>query len=70
MDTAIGLAADLHIAAAHPTARWVEYITPSPYIEDIVTSPFVIDEDGLLEIPTEPGLGIQLDWDRIAAHSV
>lgn len=68
-NTAIGLAADLHIAAAHPTARWVEYITPSPYIEDIVATPFVIDDDGLLEIPTGPGLGIELDWDRIQAHS-
>ena len=68
-NTALGLAADLHIAAAHPTARWVEYITPSPYIEEIVTTPFVIDPDGLLEIPTGPGLGIELDWDRIAHYS-
>jgi L-alanine-DL-glutamate epimerase-like enolase superfamily enzyme len=68
-NTALGLAADLHIAAAHPTARWVEYITPSPYIEEIVTTPFVIDDNGLLEIPTGPGLGIELDWDRIAHFS-
>jgi len=68
-NTALGLAADLHIAAAHPTARWVEYITPSPYIEEIVTSPFVIDDNGLLEIPTGPGLGIELDWDRIKHYS-
>lgn len=68
-NTALGLAADLHIAAAHPTARWVEYITPSPYIEEIVTTPFVIDKDGLLEIPTGPGLGIELDWDRIEHYS-
>ena len=68
-NTALGLAADLHIAAAHPTARWVEYITPSPYIEEIVTTPFVIDADGLLEIPTGPGLGIELDWDRIEHFS-
>ncbi len=69
-NTALGLAADLHIAAAHPTARWVEYITPSPYIEEIVTTPFVIDKEGLLEIPTGPGLGIELDWDRIEHYSV
>ncbi len=64
-NTAVGLAADLHIAAAHPTARWVEYITPSPYIEDIVATPFRLDGDGMLAIPTAPGLGIELDWERV-----
>ena len=64
-NTAVGLAADLHLAAAHPTARWVEYITPSPYIEDIVATPFALDAEGLLPIPTGPGLGIELDWERV-----
>jgi len=65
-NTAIGLAADLHLAAAMPVARYVEYITPSPHIEDIVVKPFALDEAGELMIPTEPGLGIVLDQDRIA----
>lgn len=60
-NTAVGLAADLHLAAAMPVARYVEYITPSPYIEDIVTAPFQLDAEGMLTIPTGPGLGIELD---------
>lgn len=64
-NTAIGLAADLHLAAAMPVARWVEYITPSPYIEEIVAQPFALDVDGMLPIPTGPGLGIELDWEGI-----
>lgn len=60
-NTAIGLAADLHLAAAMPVAKWVEYITPSPYIEELVSQPFTLDENGLLSIPTGPGLGIELD---------
>lgn len=64
-NTAIGLAADLHLAAAMPVARWVEYITPSPYIEEIVAQPFVMDTNGTLPIPTGPGLGIELDWEGI-----
>src|SRR5579871_6518004 len=68
-NTAIGLAADLHLAAAMPVARWVEYITPSPYIEDIITQPFTLDPDGLLEIPTVPGLGIELNPQGIARLS-
>jgi L-alanine-DL-glutamate epimerase-like enolase superfamily enzyme len=64
-NTAVGLAADLHLAAALPVARWVEYLTPSPYIEEILTTPFKLDAEGLLPIPTAPGLGIEMDWERI-----
>ncbi len=28
----------------------------------------VIQRDGLVDVPTAPGLGIDLDWDRLAAH--
>jgi D-galactarolactone cycloisomerase len=64
-NTAIGLAADLHLAAAMPVARYVEYITPSPYIEDIVTTPFKLDADGMLPIPTGLGLGIELNTEVV-----
>ena len=64
-NTAVGLAADLHLAAALPIARYVEYLTPSPYIEDIITHPFQIDADGYLPIPTTPGLGIELDREAV-----
>ena len=57
-NTAVGLAADLQLVAAVPTARWVEYITPSPYIEDLVSAPFSLDEEGFLTIADQPGLGI------------
>ena len=68
-NTAVGLAADLHLAAALPVARWVEYLTPSPYIEEIIATPFKLDAEGLLPIPTAPGLGIELDWERIKRFS-
>jgi L-alanine-DL-glutamate epimerase-like enolase superfamily enzyme len=58
-NTAIGLAADLHLTAALPVARYVEYLTPSPYIEDIITEPFKVDAEGYLPIPDRPGLGIE-----------
>lgn len=68
-NTAVGLAADLALAAAMPVARWVEYITPSPYIEAIVARPFQLDAEGMLAIPTEPGLGIELDPEGVARLS-
>jgi D-galactarolactone cycloisomerase len=68
-NTAIGVAADLALSAALPVARWVEYQTGVPYIEDIIEQPFALDADGLLRIPTGPGLGITLNRDAIARFS-
>ncbi|HZU38783.1 MAG TPA: enolase C-terminal domain-like protein, partial [Gemmataceae bacterium] len=64
-NTAIGLAADLHLAAAVPVARYVEYLTPSPYLEAIVTQPFKVDSEGYLLIPDRPGLGIELNREAL-----
>lgn len=64
-NTAIGLAADLQLAAAMPVARYVEYLTPCAYLEELTVEPFVIDDDGCLTIPDRPGLGIELDRDRL-----
>jgi L-alanine-DL-glutamate epimerase-like enolase superfamily enzyme len=67
-NTAIGLAADLHLASAMPTGQYVEYITPSPYIEDIILERFHLDNNGLLPIPSGAGLGITLDPDALAHY--
>ena len=64
-NTAIGLAADLQFSAAIPVARYVEYLTPSAYIDEITTEPFHLDDRGTLEIPTRPGLGVELDPDKL-----
>jgi D-galactarolactone cycloisomerase len=64
-NTAIGLAADLALAAAVPVAKYVEYLTPSPYIEEIITEPFKVDAKGYLPIPDKPGLGIELNQEAL-----
>lgn len=68
-NTAIGLAADLQLAAAMPVARYVEYLTPCAYIEDLCVEPFVIDGEGYLEIPTRPGLGVELDRGKVERYA-
>lgn len=68
-NTAIGLAADLHLVAALPTARWVEYLTPTPLIDGLVTTPFQLDSEGMLAIPTGPGLGITLDPEGLKKYA-
>jgi len=67
-NTAIGLAADLHLASAFPDTDLVEYIDGSPYVDEIVAQPWRLDDDGMLAIPDSPGLGIELDWDAIARY--
>jgi len=68
-NTAIGLAADLHLVSALPVGKWVEYHHPASYIDGIVARPFVLDKEGMLEVPTGRGLGIELDWEGIARLS-
>ena len=69
-NTAIGLAADLQLAAAMPVATYVEYLTPSPYIEAIITEPFKVDTEGYLLIPDRPGLGIELNREALKRYGV
>src|SRR5437868_7812856 len=69
-NTAIGLAADLHLTASVPVARYVEYLTPSPYIDELITEPLRPDVDGLLTVPQRPGLGIELNREALKRFGV
>lgn len=68
-NTAVGVAADLQLVAALPVARYVEYLTPCKYIEDLLVQPFVIDAEGFLEIPDRPGLGIELNAEGLKRYA-
>jgi L-alanine-DL-glutamate epimerase-like enolase superfamily enzyme len=68
-NTALGLAADLQLASALRTTDMVEYIDGSPYIDDLVAEPWVLDNDGMLAIPATPGLGIKLDPEAVAKYT-
>jgi L-alanine-DL-glutamate epimerase-like enolase superfamily enzyme len=68
-NTALGVAADLQLAAALPQADLVEFIGGSAYVDGITTEPFTLDADGRLMIPDRPGLGIDLDLDKVKKYS-
>jgi D-galactarolactone cycloisomerase len=68
-NTAVGLAADLHLASAFPTTNLVEYLTGSPFIDDITAGGWHLDAEGMLKIPTTPGLGLRLDLDAVAKYT-
>lgn len=68
-NTAVGLAADLQLAAAIPLTDFVEYLTGSPFIDEITLGGWKLDQDGMLAIPKQPGLGLQLDPDAVCKYS-
>ena len=68
-NTALGLAADLQLASAFADTEFVEYLTGSPYIDDIVAQPWQLDADGMLPIPDTPGLGVEIDMDKVNFYS-
>ncbi len=68
-NTAIGLASDLQLSSAFPGTNLVEYITGSPYLDNLVATKWQLDSEGMLDIPSGPGLGIELDLDAIAHYA-
>jgi len=68
-NTAVGLATDLQLSSAFHRTNFVEYCTGAPYVDDITTKPWVLDKEGMLEIPSGPGIGIELDPAKIEKYS-
>jgi D-galactarolactone cycloisomerase len=64
-NTALGLAADLQLASACRNTDLVEYLTGSPFIDEIVETTWQLDANGMLAIPDGPGLGITLNSDAV-----
>ncbi len=68
-NTAVGLAADLQLASAFPDTDLVEYLSGSPYIDEIAAGGWRLDAAGMLPIPSAPGLGLTLDMDAVARYT-
>jgi L-alanine-DL-glutamate epimerase-like enolase superfamily enzyme len=68
-NTAVGLAADLQLASAFPTTEFVEYLSGSPFIDEIAKGGWKLDRDGMLAIPDRPGLGIEIDQDAFERYT-
>jgi L-alanine-DL-glutamate epimerase-like enolase superfamily enzyme len=68
-NTAVGLAADLQLAAAISNTDFVEYLTGSPFIDEITSGGWQLDADGMLAIPAGPGLGLELNPDAVKKYT-
>jgi L-alanine-DL-glutamate epimerase-like enolase superfamily enzyme len=59
--TGVLVAASLHFVASLERPTWSEYsVADSPFVSGLLAEPLAFD-DGMLRIPTAPGLGIELD---------
>ena len=68
-NTALGVAADLQMAAAFPHVDYVEFIGDSAYVEGILADPFELDDEGYLPIPDRPGLGVTIDPVKLGRYT-
>jgi D-galactarolactone cycloisomerase len=68
-NTAVGLAADLQLVSAIHDTELVEYLAGSPYVDEIVSHPWVLDAEGMLAIPDAPGLGVELNLDALSRYT-
>jgi L-rhamnonate dehydratase len=68
--TGILLSACLHLIAAFPNADLLEYsVTRSPIRKDLVLDPFRV-VDGFVDVPSKPGLGIEINPEVVARYRV
>jgi D-galactarolactone cycloisomerase len=71
----LGLAANMQVMAAVPNGGWCEYPYDAPgWVPEardaMLAEPIRVDADGWITMPDAPGLGIELDWERIEKHGV
>ena len=67
----------LHVGLAIPNCEWYEVLVPhQPGVYDLenlswgLVEPVNIDANGMVHSPERPGLGIDVDWDRVRAATV
>ena len=66
--TLVGLAATVHLSAVIPNFRIAEYfVNFRDLCQEISTASLKV-EDGWIDLPTAPGLGVDIDVDKLRAH--
>ncbi|MHA1650847.1 MAG: mandelate racemase/muconate lactonizing enzyme family protein [Candidatus Helarchaeota archaeon] len=69
------IAATLQLIGAIPNCSWLEfpYAPPcwTPEVRDtLLKDPITIDKRGYVAIPKKPGIGVDLDWDKIEKYRI
>jgi len=62
--------ANLHVSGSIRNSEYAEVFWEPYYRFGLVGDPLVPDSDGMLPVPTAPGLGVELDWDWLDNHTI
>jgi L-alanine-DL-glutamate epimerase-like enolase superfamily enzyme len=63
-ETSLASAAAVHLAAVAPAIAWGLTVTSGGLAEDVTAAPLAV-KDGHVEVPEQPGLGIEVDEHRL-----
>ena len=67
---AVNFAAGLHVAAASTASRIIEYpLGANPALNDLIEEDFIVT-DGVIRVPTAPGLGVTVRQEFIEEYAV
>ena len=66
--TLVGLAATVHLSAVIPNFRITEYFVNFQDVCHEISTTSLTLHDGWIDLPTAPGLGIDIDVDKLRAH--
>jgi L-alanine-DL-glutamate epimerase-like enolase superfamily enzyme len=64
-NTVLGVAADLHFTSTLATRTFVEFNVGNPLVEELADAPFKLDAEGCLPVSDSPGLGIEIDMQKL-----
>lgn len=68
-DTGLGLAANLHLACAFGITKPCAWNGPQFLADDILQTPLDI-KDGVIRLPDGPGLGVEVDEEKLAFYKI
>jgi L-rhamnonate dehydratase len=68
--TGILAAASLHLLANQPTPQLIEWSMEGSPLNTALVQPLMTLTDGYIDVPTGPGLGIELDWSVVERYRV
>jgi O-succinylbenzoate synthase len=71
LESGIGRAHNIHLASL-PNFTLPGDISASRryFVPDLVEPPIEVSSDGMIAVPTGPGIGVAIDWDRLQAATI
>jgi len=71
LESGIGRAHNIHLASL-PNFSLPGDIAASKryFVPDLIEPPIEVGEDGMVAVPTGPGIGVNVDWDRVKAATL